>query len=199
MGAISLELPDDLAQATHECAEALHLSRAEYIRRAVERMNRDARAQLRATRLAAVSLRVRGETMRINAEFAVIEHEPDSAELAINHRSLVPARPAQLSPLRMLAVGEAVRAAAGPQTHSGDRLRLAERLPRVNGMAVLRVLERAGWERVRQRGSHVQLHHPYRPGNVTIPIHRAVIIKPSILIRILTQAGMTVEEFREHL
>ena len=77
--AISLKLPDDLLQASRECAAALHLSRAEYIRRAVERMNRETRAQLRAARLAEVSHRVREESMRVNAEFAAIEHDPEAA------------------------------------------------------------------------------------------------------------------------
>jgi metal-responsive CopG/Arc/MetJ family transcriptional regulator len=78
MEAISLKLPDALAEESGECARALHLSRAEYIRRAIERMNRETQAQLRAARLAEASLRVRDESMRINAEFAAIEHDPDA-------------------------------------------------------------------------------------------------------------------------
>jgi hypothetical protein len=71
-------LPDSLLEASRECAGALRLSRAEYIRRAVERMNRATRAQLRAKRLAEVSWRVRKESLRINAEFAAIEQDPDA-------------------------------------------------------------------------------------------------------------------------
>jgi hypothetical protein len=41
-------------------------------------MNRATRAQLRAKRLAEVSRRVRKESMRINAEFAAIERDPDA-------------------------------------------------------------------------------------------------------------------------
>lgn len=78
MGAISLKLPEDLLRASGECAAALRLSRAAYIRRAVERMNRETRAQLRAKRLAEVSKRVREESMRVNAEFAAIERDPDA-------------------------------------------------------------------------------------------------------------------------
>ena len=75
MGAISLKLPDDLAEASSHYAQALQLSRAEYIRRAIERMNRETRAQLRARRLAEASRKVRDESMRINAEFAAIERD----------------------------------------------------------------------------------------------------------------------------
>ena len=78
MSAISLKLPDELVEASGEYARALNLSRAEYIRRAIERMNRETRAQLRATRLAEVSRRVRDESMRVNAEFAAIERDPDA-------------------------------------------------------------------------------------------------------------------------
>ena len=77
MGAISLKLSDDLVQASGECARALRLSRAEYIRRAIEQMNRETRAQLRAKRLAEVSRKVRDESMRVNAEFASVEWDPD--------------------------------------------------------------------------------------------------------------------------
>lgn len=78
MPAISLKLPGPLLEASGQCAAALQLSRAEYIRRALERMNRDTRARLRADRLAAASHRVRQDSMRINAEFDAIERDVDA-------------------------------------------------------------------------------------------------------------------------
>lgn len=78
MAAISLKLPDPLLSASDECATALQLSRAEYIRRALELMNRNARADLRAERLRSASLRVRRESMRINAEFDAVEGDVDA-------------------------------------------------------------------------------------------------------------------------
>jgi len=45
--------------------------------------------------------------------------------------------------------------------------RTGERLMR--SLEVIAALERAGWRRVRQRGNHVQLKHPQRPGLVTMP------------------------------
>lgn len=78
MGAISLKLPDALLEASGRCAAALKLSRAAYIRTAVERMNRETRAELRARRLAEVSRKVRRESMRVNAEFAAVERDPDA-------------------------------------------------------------------------------------------------------------------------
>ena len=52
--------------------------RAEYIRRAIEGMNRDTRAQLRAMRLAEASYKVRDESMQVNAEFAAVEQHADA-------------------------------------------------------------------------------------------------------------------------
>jgi predicted transcriptional regulator len=78
MSAISLKLSDELLEASTRCADALHVSRAEYIRQAIVRMNREVEAQLRAIRLAAASHKVRRESMRVNAEFAAFETEPDA-------------------------------------------------------------------------------------------------------------------------
>ena len=78
MAAISLKLPEDLLEASGRCAEALRLTRAEYMRRALEEMNRETRAALRARRLGAASRKVRGESMKVNAEFAAIERDVDA-------------------------------------------------------------------------------------------------------------------------
>lgn len=75
---ISLKLPEDLLETSERCAKALGIPRAEYIRRAIERMNHDAEARARAERMAAASRKVRKESMRVNAEFARIERDPDA-------------------------------------------------------------------------------------------------------------------------
>ena len=77
MGAVSLKLPDELLEASGRCAEALQIPRAEYMRRAIEQMNSETQKRLRAKRLAEASKRVREESMKINAEFALIEQDPD--------------------------------------------------------------------------------------------------------------------------
>jgi metal-responsive CopG/Arc/MetJ family transcriptional regulator len=78
MGVISVTLPDDLLEASDRYAKALGMSRAEYIRRAIERMNRDTHARLRAERLAEISKKVRAESLRVNEEFAAVERDPDA-------------------------------------------------------------------------------------------------------------------------
>jgi metal-responsive CopG/Arc/MetJ family transcriptional regulator len=77
MTAISLKLPEELLRKTDRAARDLRLARAEYIRRAIDRANREAEKAARARRLAAVSRRVRGESLRVNAEFAAVEAAPD--------------------------------------------------------------------------------------------------------------------------
>ena len=78
MGAISLKLPEDVLEASRRCADTLHLSRAAYICRAVERMNRQTQALVRARRLAEASKKVRKESLRVNREFAAVERDPNA-------------------------------------------------------------------------------------------------------------------------
>ncbi len=78
MRTISLSLADDVLKRSGRCAEALAISRAEYIRRAIQAMNGETDARLRADRLANASRKVRDESMRVNAEFEAIKHDPDA-------------------------------------------------------------------------------------------------------------------------
>ena len=59
---------------------------------------------------------------------------------------------------------------------------------------VIRALERAGFERIRQRGSHVFLKHP--DGRATVvPVHRGEDIGRGLLRKIMKDAKLTREEF----
>ena len=78
MSTISIKLPDELLKASTKFAESLHLSRAAYIRRSIERMNRETERKLRAERMMRASLKVRKESMAVNAEFAAVERDPDA-------------------------------------------------------------------------------------------------------------------------
>ena len=78
MRSIALKLPEDLMEESGRLAETLCVSRAEYIRMAIRRLNHKTAARLRAERLAEVSKRVREESMKVNAEFAAIEINPDA-------------------------------------------------------------------------------------------------------------------------
>ena len=75
MVTISLKLSDELLETSGTHAERLNVSRAEYIRRAIGRMNDDMAARARDQQLARASRKVRSESMRINAEFAAVERD----------------------------------------------------------------------------------------------------------------------------
>jgi metal-responsive CopG/Arc/MetJ family transcriptional regulator len=78
MSTISLRLPDELLKEADKRARELRIARAEYIRRAIERLNLAVVGEQRRRRLMDASRRVRDETMRINAEFDAIEDAPDA-------------------------------------------------------------------------------------------------------------------------
>jgi len=78
MSTLSLRLPDDLLHEVDVCAVGMHISRAAYVRKALEQMNVSVAAQRIRTRLMEASLKVRGESMRVNAEFDAIEEAPNA-------------------------------------------------------------------------------------------------------------------------
>jgi predicted RNA binding protein YcfA (HicA-like mRNA interferase family) len=51
-------------------------------------------------------------------------------------------------------------------------------------------LTAAGWEQVRQKGSHVHFRHPTKPGTVTVP-HPRRDMKIGTLRSIERQSGVT--------
>jgi len=59
----------------------------------------------------------------------------------------------------------------------------------VNSRDVIRALESDGWRTVAQKGSHVQLKHPAKPGRATIP-HPSRDIPIGTLRSIERQAGL---------
>ena len=76
MTTVSLRLPDELLKEAGHRAKVLHLSRAEYIRRAIAAMNDEALTLTRREHLMKVSRRVAEESMKVNAEFGAIEDAP---------------------------------------------------------------------------------------------------------------------------
>lgn len=69
------------------------------------------------------------------------------------------------------------------------------KLPVLSGREVLRALQRAGFERVAQKGSHVRLKGRWdgKMRVVVVPVHRE--IARGTLHSIIRQSGMTREEF----
>ncbi len=76
MSLISVRIPDPLLEETDLRAAELHLPRAAYVREALQRMNSVVASERRRKRLMEVSLRVRGISQEVNAEFSEIDSDP---------------------------------------------------------------------------------------------------------------------------
>ena len=67
-------------------------------------------------------------------------------------------------------------------------------LPIVKPREVIRALEKAGFKKIRQKGSHVFMRHPN--GNTTlVPLHVGKDIDRSLLQKIIADTGITQKEF----
>jgi len=67
------------------------------------------------------------------------------------------------------------------------------KLPVIKPKPLLKTLERAGFVVVRQKGSHVRLHHP-DGRKVTIAFHNRPL-KRGTFMSVLKQANLTVDDF----
>lgn len=65
------------------------------------------------------------------------------------------------------------------------------KLPHVSGAAIMRALERLGFERIRQSGSHVIMRRGSK--GCVVPLHNEV--KVGTLAGVLRQADVSAEEF----
>jgi len=76
---------------------------------------------------------------------------------------------------------------------------MSPKLPVVSGRQVIGVLERLGYQVIRQRGSHIRLRDESDPEHlpITVPDHRT--IKPGLLRQILRDANLTVDQFLDLL
>ena len=73
---------------------------------------------------------------------------------------------------------------------------MSPRLPRVTAGEVQRVLEKHGFEVVRQQGSHRILRDPLGR-RVTLPYHAGKTLHPKILAAIMEDAGLSGKDFEE--
>ncbi len=76
MTTISIRLPDNVLHEVDRFSKDLKVSRTEYLRQAILLMNRKVKEDRRRVRIMKLSQRVRTESMRVNAEFSEVEHDP---------------------------------------------------------------------------------------------------------------------------
>ncbi len=69
------------------------------------------------------------------------------------------------------------------------------RMPQVSARELLRFLKTQGFEERRQSGSHLTLWHAQRRIAVTIPIHTGADIGRGLAVRVLKDAGFSIEDF----
>lgn len=74
MTTISLRISNALLTDVTRHSKEMHLPRAEYIRKSLIIMNQQAELDIRRKRMIEASKRVREESMRVNAEFDVLEY-----------------------------------------------------------------------------------------------------------------------------
>ena len=70
-----------------------------------------------------------------------------------------------------------------------------QKLPRLSGKEVIKILSKQGFKAVRQRGSHVFMlkEMPNRKIFTVVPLHKE--IDKGTLLEIIRQSGFTKEEF----
>lgn len=73
---------------------------------------------------------------------------------------------------------------------------MTARLPSLKASAVIRALQRAGFEVVRSAGSHHRMVHTEDSRRATtVPVHKGRDLPRPMLRAIIKQAGLIVEEF----
>ena len=69
------------------------------------------------------------------------------------------------------------------------------RMPQVTARKLVRFLKSQGFVEQRQSGSHLTLLHPGRGLSVTVPVHTSMEIGRGLAVRILHDAGFTVDDY----
>lgn len=72
---------------------------------------------------------------------------------------------------------------------------MSPKIPVITSKQLVRALKHAGFSEDRQKGSHLTLINSKTNKIVTIPIHTGVDIGKGLLKKIVTDAGLTIEEF----
>jgi predicted RNA binding protein YcfA (HicA-like mRNA interferase family) len=72
---------------------------------------------------------------------------------------------------------------------------MSEKLPRIDCQQLIRALERVGFVRKLQKGSHLHMWQEADKKRVTVPVHKGKTVPQGTLRAILRDADISVEEF----
>ena len=73
---------------------------------------------------------------------------------------------------------------------------MSSNVPVLKPQEVAKILEKLGFVKVRQKGSHQQFRHGDGRGT-TVPCHKGRDISPTLLRKIASDIELTIEEFLE--
>jgi predicted RNA binding protein YcfA (HicA-like mRNA interferase family) len=68
------------------------------------------------------------------------------------------------------------------------------KIPQINSIQLIKILEQEGFKVIRQKGSHVILINKEKT-RIVIPLHPGKDIKPGLLRAIIREAGINREKF----
>jgi predicted RNA binding protein YcfA (HicA-like mRNA interferase family) len=69
------------------------------------------------------------------------------------------------------------------------------RMPQVSARELVRFLKAQGFVEDRQSGAHLTLRHATRNATVTVPVHTGVDVGRGLAVRILKDAGFSVDDY----
>ena len=69
------------------------------------------------------------------------------------------------------------------------------RMPQITALQMVRFLKAQGFVEERQSGSHLTLWHEGRQVGVTVPMHTGADLGRGLAVRILKDAGFTVDDY----
>ncbi len=72
---------------------------------------------------------------------------------------------------------------------------MSKELPALRAREVVKIPEKAGFVKWRQKGSHLTMHRESDRRALTVPIHFSRTVPKGTLRAIIKQAGLTHEEF----
>jgi len=73
------------------------------------------------------------------------------------------------------------------------------KIPSLTAKKIIKVLQKAGFVKDRQKGSHLILVNPKTKARTVIPVHQGRTIKKPLVKAIINNAKLSVEEFLEML
>jgi predicted RNA binding protein YcfA (HicA-like mRNA interferase family) len=75
---------------------------------------------------------------------------------------------------------------------------MSEKLPRLTAAEIIKILEKLGFNAIRQSGSH-RIFKNAEGRRTTVPVHTGKTLHPKLLKSILNEADLTAEDLKKYL